>query len=225
MNVLSVFVDESGDFGAYSPHSPFYLFSLVFHEQENNIEEDIRHLNNRIQEHGFEPHAIHTGPIIRNEGYYRNYMPEERKRIFNDLLLFFNKVNISYQVISVDKKEARTRNSLIGKLSKQLSSFLKAEQNYFLKFDKIIIYYDYGQNDITTILTSTFNALFNNVEFRHVQPFAYKLFQVADMICTLELSKLNYDNAHVSKSESNFYGSYRQFRDYYYKTIKKKRIK
>lgn len=224
MNVLSVFVDESGDFGAYSSHSPFYLFSLVFHEQDNNIEEEIKNLDKKIQEHGFEVHAIHTGPIIRNEGYYRNYSPDERKRLFNDLLLFFNKINVYYHVISVSRKETRERKKLIERLSKQLVLFLKEKQEYFTKFDKIIVYYDYGQNDITTILTSTFNALFNNVEFRHVQPFEYKLFQVADMICTLELSKLNYDSSHESKSETNFYGNRRKFKDYYYKTIKKKQI-
>ena len=31
MKELSVFVDESGDFGQYEQHSPFYIISLVMH--------------------------------------------------------------------------------------------------------------------------------------------------------------------------------------------------
>lgn len=224
MKELSVFVDESGDFGAYSNHSPFYLFSLVLHEQENLINDDVEFLNRKIIEHGFPMHAIHTGPIIRNEGFYQQYTPNDRKKLFNDLLLFTNRVNIKYHVINVDKKEVIGTKMLVERLSKQLALFLRDNMGYFMNFDKIIVYYDYGQSEITTILTSVFNSFFNDVEFRHVQPYEYKLFQVADMVCTLELSKLNFEISKISKSELTFYESRRKFRDYYYKTIKKKKI-
>lgn len=224
MKELSIFVDESGDFGPYSNHSPYYLFALVFHEQKYAIHTEVDTLNRKIQEHGFQIHAIHAGPIIRNERYYQNFSPDDRKRLFNDLLLFTNRINIKYHVVSVNKKQAVGSKQLVDMLSKQLVLFLKEKMEYFTSFDKIIVYYDYGQSEITTILTSVFNTLFSEVEFRHVQPHAYKLFQVADMICTLELTKMNFDAKRVSKSEENFFESYRKFRDYYYKTIKKKKM-
>ena len=37
MNELSIFIDESGDFGEYSYHSPYYIISMVFHEQSIDI--------------------------------------------------------------------------------------------------------------------------------------------------------------------------------------------
>ena len=144
--------------------------------------------------------------------------------MFNDLLLFTNRINIKYHVVSVNKKQAVGSKQLVDMLSKQLVLFLKEKMEYFTSFDKIIVYYDYGQSEITTILTSVLNTLFSEVEFRHVRPHAYKLFQVADMICTLELTKMNFDAKRVSKSEENFFESYRKFRDYYYKTIKKKKM-
>ena len=79
MRELSVFVDESGDFGPYSSHSPYYLFTLLFHDQENSINTEVTYLDRKVQEHGFDIHAIHTGPIIRNEGYYKNFSPDDRK--------------------------------------------------------------------------------------------------------------------------------------------------
>lgn len=224
MRELSVFVDESGDFGPYSSHSPYYLFTLLFHNQENSINTEVSYLDRKMQEHGFNIHAIHTGPIIRNEGYYKNFSPDDRKRLFNDLLLFTRHVNINYHIVSVDKKQTTGSKQLVNMLSKQLAMFLRDNLEYFTSFDKIIVYYDYGQSEITTILTSVFNSMFIDVDFRHVQPYEYKLFQVADMICTLELSKLNFDNNKISKSEENFYESHRRFKDYYYKTIKKKKI-
>ena len=42
MKELSIFVDESVDFGDYnSKYAPQYIFSMVFHEQGKSIEEDI----------------------------------------------------------------------------------------------------------------------------------------------------------------------------------------
>ena len=68
MRELSIFVDESGDFGSYEPHAPFYLFTLVFHDQSNAIEDQINHLEHSLADIGFVAHhCFHAGPIIRRE--------------------------------------------------------------------------------------------------------------------------------------------------------------
>ncbi len=215
MKELSIFVDESGDFGPYSPHSPYYLFSLVFHDQSISIDEAVRELDRKMIEHGFNIHAIHAGPIVRNEGYYKNYSPEDRKKLFNDLVLFTRKIDVKYHVIFCKKKETKAREDLINRLSKELALFLRDNLNILDSYDKIIIYYDNGQSEITTILTSVFNSLCSNVEFRRVQPYEYKLFQVAN---------INFKNNCSSKSELGFFESAGRFKDYYYKSIRKKKI-
>ena len=40
--ILSVFIDESGDFGAYEHHAPYYLVAMVLHDQSVDITSDIR---------------------------------------------------------------------------------------------------------------------------------------------------------------------------------------
>ena len=42
MKELSVFIDESGDFGEYSFHAPFYIVTMVFHDQKTEIENELR---------------------------------------------------------------------------------------------------------------------------------------------------------------------------------------
>ncbi len=37
MAALSIFVDESGDFGTYSPHSPYYIVTMLFHDQNYDV--------------------------------------------------------------------------------------------------------------------------------------------------------------------------------------------
>ena len=45
MKEISIFIDESGDFGEYQTHSPYYIVSLVFHEQKDDISENVKFLN------------------------------------------------------------------------------------------------------------------------------------------------------------------------------------
>ncbi|MCR4874986.1 MAG: hypothetical protein K5923_04550 [Clostridia bacterium] len=69
---LSIFVDESGDFDINSKHSPYYIFTLVFHNQDENIVNEIGFLNKKVVELGFKEHAIHSEPLIRKERPYEN---------------------------------------------------------------------------------------------------------------------------------------------------------
>lgn len=48
MKELSVFIDESGDFGEYSPHSPYYIITMVFHNQDASINEALAHLEQEL---------------------------------------------------------------------------------------------------------------------------------------------------------------------------------
>lgn len=48
MKELSVFIDESGDFGEYSPHSPYYIITMVFHNQDTSINEALDHLEQEL---------------------------------------------------------------------------------------------------------------------------------------------------------------------------------
>ena len=76
---------------------------------------------------------------------------------------------------------------------------------YFNQFDVVKIYYDNGQIEVTRILSSVFNSLLDNVEFKRVIPSNYRLFQVSDLICTLKLTELKMQNHILSKSEIAFF--------------------
>ena len=42
MKELSIFVDESGDMGEYDYHSPYYIITLIMHNQVNDISDDLK---------------------------------------------------------------------------------------------------------------------------------------------------------------------------------------
>ena len=80
MNELSIFVDESGDFGVYDYRSPYYIISLVFHAQNNDIQSDLNRLESELNYLGLPEHCVHAGPIIRSENEYKELSLEDRRK-------------------------------------------------------------------------------------------------------------------------------------------------
>ena len=223
MNELSIFVDESGDFGEYNHHSPYYIITMVFHNQDNDITDDIIKFNNELSLLGFEKnHCVHNGPIIRREAPYEHMSIKERRHIFNKMVAFTRQLHITFKCIHIEKKHISDTIEASGKLSKQLASFIRDNYNDLLSYDKIKVYYDNGQIELTRILSSVLNALLPEVEFRKVIPSEYKLFQVADLICTLELIRLKFDSNTISKHELTFWGKEGDFKKNYLKRVYQK---
>ena len=150
MKELSVFIDESGDFGVYQNHAPYYIVTLILHNQSKNISESINKLNSAIQNTGFDTnHSIHTGPLIRRESDYFHLELEERRYLFNCLFNFARTTEIQYKTIVVNKKELKHQFDLNARVSKQLSLFINDNMDFFFEFDKVVLYYDNGQTELT----------------------------------------------------------------------------
>ena len=222
---LSVFIDESGDFGEFDPRSPYYIISMVFHDQNISINDAVVKLDQELSYLNLNNLCIHTGPIIRREEIYAFMSIKERRRIFNKLIAFFRQVNIQYKCISVEKKPADDVIQITSKLSKKMSQFIWDNFEYFLSCETVKIYYDNGQIEVSRILASVFSALIPQSEFRKVLPKDYKLFQVADLVCTLELVRLKIADGSYSHSEELFIGKQYELNRNYLRFLQKKEWK
>lgn len=120
MEELSIFIDESGDFGEYDHHSPFYIITMVFHNQQEDIQPAISKLNQELSYLNLDTLCIHTGPIIRKEEIYTNMSVDERRRIFNKLVAFIRQIAIRYKCFYIEKKHIFDVVEATGKLSKPL---------------------------------------------------------------------------------------------------------
>ena len=225
MKELSIFVDESGDFGEYAKHSPYYIVSMVFHEQDKDINKQIEHLENRLSNLEYNIHAIHTEPLIRGEENYFGIPANHRRGILFELYYFALKCDISFEVFINEKNKHRGELELEAKISKDICSCIIQNEKYIEKFDKIIIYYDNGQKNITRILNSVFATQNKNFEIRKVLPSKYRLFQVADLICTLELVNKKIETNEMSKSEQLIFNNKKEFKKDFIKRLWKKELK
>jgi len=219
---LSIFIDESGDFGEYDYHSPYYIITMVFHRQDVDIQPSINKLNTELAYLGLDNLCIHTGPIIRREEIYANMSLTDRRRIFNKIIAFVRQIDVQYKCFYIEKKHMFDIVMATGKLSKLISQFIREHYEELLSFNNVKIYYDNGQVEVNKILSSVFNAFLPNPIFRKVMPADYKLFQVADLLCSMELVKLKLENNLLSKSEKLFFGNLRDLKKNYLKPISKK---
>lgn len=225
MKELSVFIDESGDFGEYEKHCPYYLISMIFHDQNKNISGQVKALNNFLKDVGFTADFyIHASPAIRREREYKNISLEARRKLIANLMAFFRKTDTKFEVFHIEKKHTKGTIDAANKLSKLISIFLQNHQKTFYEYDKIKIYYDNGQNEVTKIIVSVFSSLLQNVDFKKATPSKYKLFQASDLVCTLELLKLKLSKNALSKSELTFFGSKRKLQKNYLIPFEKKRL-
>lgn len=105
---------------------------------------------------------IHTGPVIRREEIFARYSIDERRKLLYRMLNFVNACPISHLTVAIDRKEAVDKVALSGKLAKAINMEISEHRSFFTSYDKIIVYYDNGQNELGTIL----NAVFFHTIFR-----------------------------------------------------------
>lgn len=221
---LSVFIDESGDFGVYESHAPYYLITLVFHDQGKSISEQISYLKQHLLEAGFpETHNIHSAPLIRRESDYVSLPMAVRRKLFRALFSFVRRSDIRYKTFLFKKKEFNSHDKMVSRISREISGYIKSHLEFFQLFDNVIVYYDNGQKEITNIINAVFNSLID-ADIRRAKPSDYCLFQAADMICTLELVSEKLKGQNLTKSETDFFFNVKNLKKNYLKPLERKSI-
>ena len=224
---ISVFVDESGSFSPVGVdlHSPYYLLCMVFHDQADDISDEIDRLRDALARSGVSPdHVVHAGPMIRREEPYKAMPREQRIRIFRRMMVFIQKAAFKYRCFRLHKPYNSGERALHDTLLQDVVDFLVAHRDDFNANERIKVYYDNGQAQVTEILKEAFAIYSAKVEFAEdVRPARYRLFQAADVICTLELAKAKLtDGGAISESEERFFGGVKNFKKNYLKPLSRK---
>ena len=96
--ILSVFCDESGDSG-FSQKKPqdFYIVSLVFHNQKDDISSQLNRFSNCP--------VFHAGPLIRREDEYKELDLKERQKLLNNILILTSILPIKQKTFVYEKKD------------------------------------------------------------------------------------------------------------------------
>ena len=205
MKRLNIFIDETGEFGFGKGSSELYGVSFTFHEQQDDITNELAKLNDRLSRIGYTD-MIHMADLIMKRNDYKNFDIDIRRRIFKTIYHFLRKIPVKYKTIIIDKKYTDNERILKQQLSSKINEMIKSYEEYFKKFDKIVMYYDNGQESLGTILYSIFSkfdGFEHRVDFDHKEK---RLFQVSDMLTFIDKYDYKYKNKlSFTKSEKYFF--------------------
>ena len=224
---LSVFVDESGRFQFPDRASPYYIISLVIHDQRVPIDGLIAELDRHFAEMRLSNVCFHAGPLIRQQNAFAIMDWTFRVKIFRRMLAFASKLDFQYHCLVVEKHFVDSREQIVSRLQHDMGVFFDRLVETHQTIRRFKVYYDCGQAPVTNILRSTFKPRAGlHVEFAQaVRPERYMLFQIADMMATLKLIELKIEhNESLTESEYKFFGGIRNFKRNYLRFVKAKEI-
>ena len=205
MKRLNIFIDETGEFGFGKGSSLLYGISFTFHEQNCDIMPEIKKLNERLDKIGYN-NMIHMADLIMKRNDYSNFTISKRKSIFDSIYQFSRRISVKYKTIIIDKRYSDNGRILRQKISIEINNMVKEHEKYFKKFDKIVMYYDNGQEVLGTILDaifSRFDGFEHRTDFNHKEK---RLFQVSDMLTYIDKYDYKYKNKMTfTKSEKYFF--------------------
>lgn len=202
---LNIFIDESGDFGFTKGSSSLYAISFTIHESDNSITNELKYLNNSLNKQKYKG-MLHLAYLIAKRDEYASFDLQQRQKIFWTIFNFARKVPIKIKTIVLDKRYMNSRSQLNKEIYIHINNFVNENKEYISSFEKVVIYYDNGQETLATILDTIF-AMNENVErrikFDHTEK---RLFQVSDMLTVID--KLDYKykyNMPFTKAEKYFF--------------------
>ena len=219
---LNIFIDESGDFGFVDGSSELYAVSFTIHESDDSISSELEYLNERLNNLKYNG-MLHLAYLIAKRDDYASFNLEQRQKIFWTIFNFARKIPVKLKTIILDKRYMNSKSQLNKAISIEINNFINENKKYLDSFDKIVIYYDNGQETLATILDIVFatnEKVERRVEFDHTKK---RLFQVSDMLTFID--KLDYkfnNNMDFTKAEKYFFSNSEI--QYIKRKLKKKRL-
>lgn len=220
---LSVMVDESG---GEQGNSKYYLLTLVFHDQADDIEGKLRSYERTLEESGLPNYPFHASPLMNGHDDYEGCDPATRKTLLSKFSILVQHLPIRYKTFCYRRSELGDRDSHSTRMRRDISAFLFEHLDYFQQFDKVKVYYDDGQQIVS-------EALHASIEFALAKDAAlfkrgtygqYRLLQVADFLCAIELVAVKYEAHEETSTDLKFFGGIGSFKKNWLKQAKRKRI-
>lgn len=223
MNDLSVFVDESGNFG---PDSKYYILALVFHNQANEVGGIIRSYREALVSRSLSDVPFHFNPLLRANGPYQYMDVAQRMKQLMSFKIFTDNVPFSYTAFIYEKAQFEDAEVLTRMMRRDLINFLFDHLEYLQAFRSIKLYYDDGQRLITKALHQAFEYALGaqTMIYRDANPSDYRLAQIVDYVCGIELTDLKYAHHDERASDVLFFGAYRDFKKTFLKKLRKKKL-
>jgi len=158
---------------------------------------------------------------------YEGLELETRKRLLNTFNVFAQNLPVSYVTFCYKKHEVDTPQKLSRRMQRDLAIFVSDHLEYFLRFAAVKIYYDGGQQVVSEVLHETFwRTLSRQATMYRKSSFKdYRLAQVADYFCAIELALVKYESGLQTNTDIKIFGRIGLFKKNYLKQARRKLVR
>ena len=133
---------------------------------------------------------------------------------------------ISYSTFIYRRSEFSDLNKLMLRMKRDVSDLLFDHLDFFQEFDEVKVCYDNGRDIVKQALDQSIGFVLSKgvVERRKTSMIDYRLEQVADYLCTIELAAVNYGAREAGETYNKFFGKFGPFKKNWLKQARRKRI-
>ena len=221
MKELSVFVDESGD---KSMQARYFLVSVVLHDQANKIAEKINAYEQSLAMADLPNIPFHSEPLLNGHEGYAALSLSQRKKLLYSFNVLVQRLPIQYTTFVYKHREHKDPEILAQHIERDLTALINEHLRLFIDFDKVKIYYDNGQKLVRQALHGAFSSCLsqNAVIRKKTTMTEYRLAQVADYLCTIELAAVKYAAKENGGTYDKFFGGVGSFKKNWLKQARRK---
>lgn len=218
---LNLHIDETGNQDLSEGR---YLVAVVLHDHSADIEDAIARYRSRLSGAGLPDVPFHGKDLLHGNEGYANVSSGDRKRLLTQFSRFVRELPISFFALRYDGATVHNRSELEARLRRDLALLIFDSLSFFQSFDAIAVYYDNGQGAVSAALHDALDFVLakNVADYRHADPNARRLLQVADYVCTVLRVSEDYDAGRQSKTHERFFGNRRNFTQSFKKQLDRK---
>lgn len=220
---VSLFADESGETGT---ESRYYLLTLIFHEQVEDITRQIDLYQQSLHDNGLPDIPLHTSPLMNGHDDYEGMGIQERKRLLHSFFIMLQHMPVHYHTFCYRKSEFSDDGELVSRMKRDIVNLMFEHLTYLQQFARVKIYYDNGQSAVTKALHDAAEYALSTeaVIYRVASPKDYRLAQAADLICTLELTATKFQAGEQTPTDDKFFGKWGSFKRNWLKKIRRMQL-
>lgn len=216
----SIFADESGEQGF---QSKYYALTLVFHDQSNPVIPVFEDYKQLLHNAGLPDIPMHASPLLNGHDDYQRLAVSQRKRLLAYFMSMLHKLPVQYVTLIYRKADYTTLEQLGMRIKRDIVNTVFDHLELFQNFESVKAYYDGGQSLVTQAIRGAVEYALSKqaIVYRKGSPTDYRLAQVADLICTIELTARKYENHEQTTTDERFFGLVGAFRKNYLKKVRK----
>ena len=218
-----IFVDESGSDGLSDRH---HLLTVVMRDRSEGIADSIESHEGALRAKGLPDMPFHASPLMNGKDQYSGLDMGTRKVPLSSFRVFFRHTPVRYHTFAYATKQFTSLERLAGTMRRDLVNFPFDNLAELRDYDAVKVYYDNGQRSIAESphLAIEYALSRDTVVYRSAQPSEYRLSQVADYICTMELTAIKFAEHATAATDEKFFGKWSDFKKGILKETRKKLV-